>query len=319
MNEIQLHRLDLNLLVTFEALMNTRSVTVAADKLGKTPSAVSHALGRLRDQLGDPLMVKVDGKMQPSPFALKLIDDVRPILRSIQRAVTPPQPFDPATSQRVFRVAMVTLPGLMSRVYERVNAQAPDVKLEWAHPTERTPAQVAEGLVDFAMLGRQARPTDGVSVKSMPPLPMYTFSRSGHPALQNWSQAAWLRWPHIMIDIGAFDRGAIERRTAELMLDRTIGARVPDFGAIAPLLTRTNFLSNSFGVALVDDVEVHNLRILQPPIGDLESSFRFFWSSRLANDPALSWLRQTAIESYEDLVQFTEAKLDQMEIIVPRE
>ncbi len=97
MNEIQLHRLDLNLLVTFQALMDTRSVTVAADKLGKTPSAVSHALGRLRDQLGDPLMVKVDGKMQPCPFALKLIDDVRPILRSIQRAVTPPQPFDPAT------------------------------------------------------------------------------------------------------------------------------------------------------------------------------------------------------------------------------
>ena len=60
------------------------------------------------------------------------------------------------------------------------------------------------------------------------------------------------------------------------MLDRTIGARVPDFGAIAPLLTRTNFLSNSFGVALVDDIEVHNLRILQSPIGGLESSFRFF-------------------------------------------
>ncbi len=298
--------------------MNTRSVTVAADKLGKTPSAVSHALGRLRDQLGDPLMVKVDGKMQPSPFALQLIDDVRPILRSIQRAVTPPQPFDPATSQRVFRVAMVTLPGLMSRVYERVNAQAPDVKLEWAHPTERTPAQVAEGLVDFAMLGRQTRPTEGVSDKAMPPQTVYTFARSGHPALQNWSKDVWLRWPHIMIDIGAFDRGAIERRTAELMLDRTIGARVPDFGAIAPLLARTNFLSNSFGIALVDDVEVHNLRILQSPIGDLESSFRFFWSSRLANDPALSWLRQTVIEAYEDLVQFTDALFSETDIVQPK-
>ncbi len=214
---------------------------------------------------------------------------------------------------------MVTLPGLMSRVYERVNAQAPNVKLEWAHPTERTPKQVAEGLVDLAMLGRQTRPTDGVSDKSMPPLAMYTFSRSGHPALQNWSQAAWLRWPHIMIDIGAFDRGAIERRTAELMLDRTIGTRVPDFGAIAPLLTRTNFLSNSFGVALVDDIEVHNLRILQSPIGGLESSFRFFWSSRLANDPALLWLRQTVIDCYQELVEFTEQKIARMDIILPRE
>ena len=85
MSEIQLHRLDLNLLVTFEVLMDEGSVAGAAEKLGKTPSAVSHALARLREQLGDPLMVKVGGRMQPSPFALTLIDDVRPILRSIQR------------------------------------------------------------------------------------------------------------------------------------------------------------------------------------------------------------------------------------------
>ncbi|MFQ5624755.1 MAG: LysR family transcriptional regulator, partial [Paracoccaceae bacterium] len=78
MNEVQLHRLDLNLLVTFEALMDARSVSLAARKLGKTPSAVSHALARLRDQVGDPLLVKVGGKMRPSPFALTLIEDVRP-------------------------------------------------------------------------------------------------------------------------------------------------------------------------------------------------------------------------------------------------
>ena len=146
MNEIQLHRLDLNLLVTFQTLMDVRSVTVAAEKLGKTPSAVSHALGRLREQLNDPLMVKVGGKMQPSPFALQLIEDVRPILRSIQRVVSPPQPFDPATSTHVFRLALPTIPGLMARVFERINAEAPDVTLEWTSPSQRSYAQIAEGL-----------------------------------------------------------------------------------------------------------------------------------------------------------------------------
>lgn len=69
MRETQLHRIDLNLLVAFEALMTEGSVVAAAERLGKTPSAVSHALARLRNQLGDPLPVKVGGRMQPSPFA----------------------------------------------------------------------------------------------------------------------------------------------------------------------------------------------------------------------------------------------------------
>ena len=87
MNEIQLHRIDLNLLVVFEALMLEGSVAAAADKLGKTPSAVSHALARLREQVGDPLIVKVGWRMQPSPFALTLIEEVRPILRSVKRVL----------------------------------------------------------------------------------------------------------------------------------------------------------------------------------------------------------------------------------------
>jgi len=131
MSEIHLRRLDLNLLVTFEVLMDEGSVAGAAEKLGKTPSAVSHALARLREQMGDPLMVKVGGKMRPSPFALTLIEDVRPILRSIQRVVSPPQPFDPATSTRAFRIAVPAIPSLINEVFSRLSNEAPGVSLEW--------------------------------------------------------------------------------------------------------------------------------------------------------------------------------------------
>ena len=67
MHEIDLTRLDLNLLVTFEVLMTEGSVTRAAQRLGRTQSAVSHALARLRRQLGDPLLVKIGTGMAPSP------------------------------------------------------------------------------------------------------------------------------------------------------------------------------------------------------------------------------------------------------------
>ena len=98
MHEIDLTGLDLNLLVTFEVLMTEGSVTRAAQRLGRTQSAVSHALARLREQLGDPLLVKIGSGMAPSPFARDLVEDVRPILRSIQRIVSPPEPFDSTTS-----------------------------------------------------------------------------------------------------------------------------------------------------------------------------------------------------------------------------
>jgi len=295
--------------------MDARSVTLAAEKLGKTPSAVSHALGRLRDQLNDPLMVKVGGKMQPSPFALQLIEDVRPILRSIQRVVSPPQPFVPAKSVRVFRLAFPTFPGLMARIFERLSSEAPGITLEWSSPSQRAYGQVAEGLVDLAMLGSGSPMPDGVIEKIMPPLQIHVFARSGHPALENWSSEAWLRWPHIMIGLGTAARTSVDERAVELGMERWIGARIPDFGSVAPLLARTNLLFNNFSFAMVDDIDIYDLRVLESPIDRIEENLRFMWSSRLANDPGQQWLRRTVIECYEELVEYAEARFAQMDII----
>src|SRR5436305_7058525 len=107
MNEIDHHpidlrRFDLNLLIVFEVLMAERSVTRAAERLGRTQSAVSHSLSRLRGELGDPLLVKGGVRMQPTAFALDLIEQTRPMLKGIQRLLSPRYVFDHASSQRVF-------------------------------------------------------------------------------------------------------------------------------------------------------------------------------------------------------------------------
>ncbi|MGZ3324489.1 MAG: LysR family transcriptional regulator, partial [Xanthobacteraceae bacterium] len=99
MSEIDLRRFDLNLLVVFDILMLERSVTRAAERLGRTQSAVSHSLSRLREQFGDPLLIKGGVRMQPTAFALDLIEQARPMLGGIQRVLTPQHIFDPATSR----------------------------------------------------------------------------------------------------------------------------------------------------------------------------------------------------------------------------
>jgi DNA-binding transcriptional LysR family regulator len=134
MNEIDLTQLDLNLLVTFEVLMTESSVTRAATRLGRTQSAVSHSLARLREQVGDPLMVKQGGRMRPSPFAEQLIEDVRPILRGIQRVLSPPQPFVPVSSERTFRAAVFDFsPALLPATMAKIRTAAPSVLVEWLH------------------------------------------------------------------------------------------------------------------------------------------------------------------------------------------
>jgi len=168
MNEIDLRRLDLNLLVTFDVLMAEGSVTRAAQQLGRTQSAVSHSLARLRDQLGDPIMVKVDGRMRASPFAERLIEEVRAILRSIQRVLAPPLPFDPKVSTRTFRIAISTVaPTLMSRLMARLRQDAPGAKLEWLAEGPQTPMAVAEGQIDVAFLASSIVAVNCASARSI--------------------------------------------------------------------------------------------------------------------------------------------------------
>src|SRR5215469_8983896 len=131
MNEIDLRRFDLNLLVVFDVLMNERSVTRAAERLGRTQSAVSHALSRLREQFGDPLLLKGGVRMQPTALALELIEQARPMLGGIARVLSPQHIFDPAASSRVFRLAAPDfMLSLFSDLMARLAGDAPRVAVE---------------------------------------------------------------------------------------------------------------------------------------------------------------------------------------------
>jgi len=313
MNDIQLDRFDLNLLVTFEVLMLEGSVARAAARLGRTPSAISHALARLREQVGDPLMVKTGGRMQPSPFAKSLLDEVRPILRRIERVITPAEVFEPATSRRVFRVAIPAIAGLIANVVERIYAEAPHARLEWIRPNAEAYPAVAEGVVDIAHLGGDARLPDGLETQQMRPFTWLTFVRKGHPALARWGMEEWLKWPHLLVDIANNIRNPINQELEAIGKGRTIGASIPDFSGVAPLVARTNMLATFPMLSMQHDMQVYDLRVLTPPLELRPFPVRFCWSSRLANTPANRWIRKIVLETYTELertsAQLTARKL----------
>ncbi|WP_336099170.1 LysR family transcriptional regulator [Roseovarius sp. CH_XMU1461] len=317
MNEIDLYRVDLNLLVVFEVLMETRSVTATAQKIGRTQSAVSHSLARLRDQLGDPLLVRVGGKMQPSPYAEMIIADVRPILRSIRRVITPRDLFDPATSDRIFRIAMPTLTKVIAEVSARVEAEAPHVKIEWLPAHRDVYAALSEGLIDLAHLGGEPRLPDGLEQQVMEPFSWVTFARRDHPACADWGLEAWRRYPHLMVNVTQSMQNPFPVAAQDDPGSRRVSAMIGDSAGVASLLAKSDFLATFPAILLAWDMEAFGLRALRPPV-DLGSVLvRFFWSARLANDAGGSWIRSIVIESYRRVQAEAEAKLSGERLIAP--
>src|SRR5262249_62329484 len=200
---IDLRRFDLNLLVVFEVLMAELSVTRAAEGLGRTQSAISHSLARLRVELGDPLLIKGGARMQPPSFALDLLEQARPILRSIQRALAPRQAFDPATSRRLFRFAAPDFArALFTSLLARLRSEAPSACLEWTGARDPMLLEIAEGQLDVAIAPAGLRLPAGVTAEPIGALTWGCFARRGHPAFAKWGRNAWSRWPHVAVPVG---------------------------------------------------------------------------------------------------------------------
>lgn len=303
MNEIDLTQLDLNLLVTFEVLMTESSVTRAATRLGRTQSAISHSLARLREQVGDPLMVKQGGRMRPSPFAEQLIEDVRPILRGIQRVLSPPRPFVPASSSRTFRAALFDFsPALLPAAMARIRSLAPGVLIEWLPADEHTVARVREEQMDLALVRTLPPTTEGLEVQSAGAVPVHSFMRKGHAALANWTLAAWSRWPSIQVMVGDRRKTTLERALEATSVDRKIGARIAHFAGVPELLSRTDLIA-TLPLMLSDaELDRYGLSVVEPPLAIDPVRTVFIWSSRLSNDPGARWFRSQVMETFGQLL-----------------
>ncbi|MFN4136652.1 MAG: LysR family transcriptional regulator [Novosphingobium sp.] len=143
--------LDLNLLVVFDALMETRSVTRTAERIGLTQPATSAALRRLRDYFRDEIVVPVGKRMHPTPFAESLHPQIQLALRGVERAITAPTAFDPATSSRCFRVigSDYIMVAVLVPLMHRFATIAPHLRIEILLPTEHSIGELESGRADL--------------------------------------------------------------------------------------------------------------------------------------------------------------------------
>ena len=143
--------LDLNLLVAFDALLTTRSVSRAAERLNLSQPAMSAALGRLRDYFRDDILVAQGKRMHPTAYAVSLHARVQEALVGIESLVTASAVFDPSTSDRTFRIAAsdYILVAVLAPVAARLASLAPGVRIDFLLPNEDSTHHLNEGKIDL--------------------------------------------------------------------------------------------------------------------------------------------------------------------------
>ena len=216
--------------------------------------------------------------MQPTAFALELMEEARPILRSIQRALSPRHAFDPATSRRLFRFAAPDFArALFTSLLARVRSEAPGASIEWTGARDPMLLEIVEGQLDIAIAPAGLRQPEGVTAEMIGALRWGCFARRGHSAFREWGTKAWARWPHVAVRVGDSLASPVNAAAAAASLERTIAAWVPHFSAIA--------------LAMTDTLCPYGLESRPVPFSIDPLPHAMLWSARRGSDPEIAWLR----------------------------
>ena len=294
MHEIDLRRTDLNLLVVLDVLLQERSVTRAAKRLFRSQSAVSHALGRLREQLHDPLLVKVGGEMRPTPRAEQLAPELARLLVSIERVLGEDRAFAPACSRRLFTlVAPDFVAGVFPRLVDAMSVEAPASNVELVQARRGMFRDVADGRYDLAVAPVHGGAIDGLRSARLASLEWAVFARKGHPAAASWSAAAWASYPHIRVRTMPGSMGPVDAASRSVGLSRKSGPYVPHFMLGPQLLAGTDLLMTVPRAALAGVADAFGLIVLPCPVALEPIQFALYWSAQLDRDPAIVWFRET--------------------------
>jgi DNA-binding transcriptional LysR family regulator len=303
LHEIDLSRVDLNLLVLYEAVMRELHVGRAAQRLNLSPSAVSHGIGRLRAQLNDPLFLRTPRGVAPTERARALAEPIADILARVREVMAAAEPFDPATSRRRFVIAspdgsaIVPLPRLLADLA----AHAPGIDIG---TRQMMPDVSLASPWDPVMRALDARQVDlaAITFGDVPPRfwsePLYeeefaVASRKDHPFARRPTLDAYCDARHVVVsttgDPGSYTGDALAR----LGRSRRVQLTVPHFIVALAVVAETDMLAMVPRRVLDTYAARFGLAATRPPFDSGSNSTITIVAPRPAlADEGLAWLIQ---------------------------
>jgi DNA-binding transcriptional LysR family regulator len=287
-------RYDLNLLPVFITLMEERSVTRAADRLGITQPALSNALARLREMMQDQLFIRERYGIQPTPMALELAPVIAAALARIDDAILGQQDFDPRQAERLMTIApnsyveFVLVPAIVARLRE----VAPGIRLRLTpFGTDLGETGVMSGTTAM-VFGRIIDPPNNLVVQHLMDEGLACVVRADHPEIGgsiSLEQYEHMRHVNVLppgrLRVGLFT--ALEQQG----IKREVAVSVTHFLAVPEMIAVTDYcatLPNRICQRLAADPR---LKVLPTPVDLGTFPVEMAWHVRYRNDPAHRWLR----------------------------
>jgi DNA-binding transcriptional LysR family regulator len=301
---MNIRHLDLNLLVVFDAIMRTESLTLAAERLGQAQPTVSHALNRLRDKVGDPLFVRTRNRFQPTPYALALSNAVLPALEMLQEGLNRKPQFDPASSNLNFKLLMSDLgqAGLLPALVRRLDQTAPGITLVCAQvPRSEYAEALQSGRADLAIGSLHALQAGFYQRRLFDDHLVCVVCARNKAIGDVMSVEQYVAARHVGIISPGFSELEVDHLALPMARTRRIAVSVPHFLAAPGLVAGTSLVvtvpSRAMQIiAMQADLKLVSLAIDPPP----SITVRQYWHERSHHDEAHQWLRQVIAELFLD-------------------
>jgi len=298
-----LARIDLNLLLAFDALLAERNVTRAAKRIGVAQSSMSHALARLRDLFEDPILVRTSRGMVPTPRAEEMETPMRNALEQIRNTVRLSASFDPSDVTVTFSIATdgVQQTALFPRLLQVLSKSAPGISLCTLRPTRAssTYARLRSGVLDAAIGPFNELPS-GIHYETLGTDRIVYVMRKQHPQARNrLTREAYFQLPQILFLPMTQDEipPDFKKLFRELGLPNTIIAQTPDPLAAMLIVSRADLICAAAELIVEPFKDALGLVIHEPPVRFPPYETKLVWHERTHDSPLHRWLRETIIET----------------------
>lgn len=291
---------DLNLLVALDALLAERSVTVAARRLGLSPSAMSRTLTRLRRATGDRLLVQAGRVLVPTPYAEELAGRVPALAREAQAVLRPSAGrLDLAALDRSFTIraggGFVDL--LAAALVAAVTRAAPRVRLRFAPKPDKDAQALRDGSIDLE-IGVVGTTAPEVRTQLLFRDRFVGLCRTGHPLLagDGPTPERYAACSHVSASRRGAFHGPVDDALARLGLERSVVLVVPAYPTAMQVARHSDLVAlvprSCLGNALIPGPDA-GLAGFDLPVRTPEIRISALWHPRLDDDPAHRWLRRT--------------------------
>lgn len=301
---MRFNKLDLNLLVALDALLTELNISRAAEKTHLSQSAMSNALGRLREYFDDELLVQVGRRMEPTPRAEMLKDAVHDVLRRIEGSIAAKPEFAPATSDREFRISVsdFTLATLMPHVLARAYAQGPGIRFALLPQVQSPTRALDRAEVDLLVLPKEFCTPDHPSDELLQERHLCALWRDSPLAQGELTLERYMNAGHIVMVPAGANASSVEAWMANrLGFTRRVEVTSFSFASTVALVLGTDRIATVHNRLAQRAVRHLPIVLRESPLPLSEMHQMMQWHRYRTRDPGIQWLLQVFHAAVQDM------------------